>query len=566
MLPRALRTPCAAAALFFWALAAPAAPAATESRLALVIGNDAYNDSPLLNPVNDAKAVSAALRSAGFEVIERHNQGAVEMRRAIREFGERLRGKGVGLFYFAGHGVQVNGRNFLVPARADIKYEDEIEDQSVDVALVLNKLESAKARVSLVILDACRNNPFVRGSRSAQQGLAAMEAPIGSLIAYATSPGQVASDGTGRNGLYTEYLVREMQRPGLKVEDVFKRVRAAVRLASNGRQVPWENTSLEGDFYFRPGSAEAAISAQESRRQQEAEIQRAVADALLRSKEEADRERKRLEAAFVERLEAEREAIRREAMERIAAAEKAALAAGARPGPAAPPPAEPAARSEEPDPILVALSGSVLDSRPRTVPEPAARALVASPPQAGDRWVFHREIRDGEAVTRRNYLTWTVASVDAGGYEVEASDSSTPWRFDASGNVLAAVAPGQRNPVAYDPLDPVFRFPLETGSKWKLQSRERRSGVEVRVESTVTVIGWEAVKVPAGAFQALKVSKVATAQWEPFPGQIENSKRLVNYWYVPSIHTFARFETLEVTTGGLVLVDQAWELDSFKLN
>jgi uncharacterized caspase-like protein len=564
MLPTILRTACAVAALSSWALAAPAA---VESRLALVIGNDAYQDSPLLNPVNDAKAVSAALRSAGFEVIERHNQGAVEMRRAIREFGEKLRGRDVGLFYFAGHGVQVNGRNFLVPARADIRHEDEIEDQSVDVALVLNKLESAKARVSLVILDACRNNPFVRGSRSAQQGLAAMEAPIGSLIAYATSPGQVASDGTGRNGLYTEHLVREMQRPGLKVEDVFKRVRAAVRLASSGRQVPWENTSLEGDFYFRPGSAEATISVQETRRQQEAEIQRAVADALLRSKEEAERERKRLEAAFAERLEAEREAIRREALERIAAAEKAAQAAGARLGPAAPPPAEPAARGEEPpDPILVALSGSVPDSRPRTVPEPAARALVASPPQAGDRWVFHREIRDGEAVTRRNYLTWTVASVDAGGYEVEASDSGTPWRFDASGNVLAAVAPGQRNPVAYDPLDPVFRFPLETGSRWELQSRERRSGVEVRVESTVTVIGWEAVKVPAGAFQALKVSKVATAQWEPFPGQIETSKRLVNYWYVPSIHTFARFETLEVTTGGQVLVDQAWELDSFKLN
>ncbi len=177
--------------------AAAAAPAG-EARIALVIGNGAYKDSPLLNPVNDAKAVSAALRDAGFEVIERHDQGAVEMRRAIREFGEKLRGKGAGLFYFAGHGVQVNGRNFLIPANADIKYEDEIEDQSVDVALVLNKMESAKARINLVVLDACRNNPFVRGSRSAQSGLAAMEAPIGSLIAYATSPGQVASDGRGR--------------------------------------------------------------------------------------------------------------------------------------------------------------------------------------------------------------------------------------------------------------------------------------------------------------------------------------------------------------------------------
>src|SRR5512139_1222232 len=315
-----MRAALLAPALALSALAAGPAAAAEEARVALVIGNAAYRDSPLVNPVNDAKAISAALRAAGFEVSERHNQGAAEMRGAIREFGEKLRGKGAGLFYFAGHGVQVNGRNFLIPANADIKYEDEIEDQSVDVSLVLNKMESAKARINLVILDACRNNPFVRGSRSAQQGLAAMEAPIGSLIAYATSPGQVASDGLGKNGLYTQYLVREIERPGLKVEDVFKRVRAAVRQASNGRQVPWENTSLEGDFYFRqPERTDPAAGAQEARRQQQAEIERAVAEALSRSKEEADRERKRLEAAFAEKLETEREAMRREAMDRIAA-------------------------------------------------------------------------------------------------------------------------------------------------------------------------------------------------------------------------------------------------------
>jgi uncharacterized caspase-like protein len=561
--------------------AATAAGAAAESRVALVIGNEAYKDSPLANPVNDARAVSAALRAAGFEVIERHNLGALEMRRAIREFGEKLRGKGAGLFYFAGHGVQVNGRNFLIPANADIKYEDEIEDQSVDVSLVLNKMESAKARINLVILDACRNNPFVRGSRSAQQGLAAMEAPIGSLIAYATSPGQVASDGLGKNGLYTQFLVREIERPGLKVEDVFKRVRAAVRQASNGRQVPWENTSLEGDFYFRPGErAEAAVSAQEARRRQEAEIQRAVAEALSRSKEEADRERKRLEAAFAEKLETEREAFRREALERIAAAEKAAQAAAARPASSfsAPPPAPvPAAAAEAPaaqepapqepgDPILLAMAADVLDSKLKPVPDAVARALEPPPRQPGDRWVYQREIRDGEAITRRNYLTLTVTAADAAGYEVETSDSGIPLRLDASGNVFSMPAPKGGGALVFDPVDPRFRFPLKPGDSWSAPSKEVFPQFVRNADNRITVLGWESLTVPAGTFQALKVSKVSNKDWSPFPGQSVTSKRVTHWWYVPALRTFARYETLEVNQRGEVLADQSWELDSFKLN
>ena len=571
-----MRSLLSALVLLAAALAPAGARAAAESRIALVIGNEAYKDSPLANPVNDAKAVSAALRAAGFEVIERHNQGAVEMRRAIREFGEKLRGKGAGLFYFAGHGVQVNGRNFLIPANADIRYEDEIEDQSVDVSLVLGKMESAKARINLVILDACRNNPFVRGSRSAQQGLAAMEAPIGSLIAYATSPGQVASDGQGRNGLYTQFLVREIERPGLKVEDVFKRVRAAVRQASNGRQVPWENTSLEGDFYFRPGErAEAAVSVQEARRQQEAEIQRAVAEALSRSREEADRERKRLEAAFAEKLEVERESFRRDALERIAAAEKAAQAADSRPASSfsAPPPepvpvaaVEAPAAQEPGDPILLAMAADVLDSKLKPVPEAVARALEPPARQVGDRWVYHREIRDGEALTRRNYVTLTLTASDANGFEVETSDSGTPIRFDPDGNVFSMPAPRGGGTLVFDPVDSRFRFPLQPGDSWSARSREVSPQFVKEADSRITVMGWESLKVPAGSFQALKVSQVSNKNWTPFPGQSAASKRVTHLWYVPALRTFARYETLEVTARGEVLADQSWELDSFKLN
>ena len=562
---------------------AAAAIPAGESRVALVIGNAAYRDSPLANPVNDAKAISEALRAAGFEVIERHDQGAVEMRRAIREFGEKLRGKGAGLFYFAGHGVQVNGRNYLIPANADIKYEDEIEDQSVDVSLVLSKMESAKARISLVILDACRNNPFVRGSRSAQQGLAAMEAPIGSLIAYATSPGQVASDGLGRNGLYTQYLVREIERPGLKVEDVFKRVRAAVRQASNGRQVPWENTSLEGDFYFRvPERTDPAPSAQESRRQQQEAIERAVSEALLRSKEETERERRRMESAFAEKLEAEREAMRRDAMERIAAAQKAAetpaLAAAAQKAAETPALAAaaqktaetPALAAAEPpgDPIMLAMAADVLDSKLRPVPEPVARGVVPPTPVLGDQWVFHREIRDGDAVTRRNYLTMTVSKAGEGGYEVQSSASDIPYRYDASGNVLSQPAPAGHGVLAIEPADSFFRYPLEIGKSWTARSREVLPDVVRKSDDKVAVLGWEDVKVPAGSFHALKISKVTDYSFDPMPGRGAEltSRRVTTIWFVPALRTFARYEAREVNSRAGVVLDQSWELDSFKLN
>jgi hypothetical protein len=230
----------------------PAPVAAAEQRVALVIGNGQYRDSPLLNPVNDARAVAEALGRAGFRVVQKENAGRAEMQLALRDFGDALKGGGVGLFYFAGHGVQVKGRNYLVPVDASIEREDEVAYNSVDANQVLDKMEAAGNRLNIVILDACRNNPFARSFRSASAGLAQMEAPVGTFVAFATAPGSVASDGQGKNGLYTQHLLRAMLRPGVKIEDVFKDVRAGVRRDSQGRQVPWENTSLEGDFVFVP--------------------------------------------------------------------------------------------------------------------------------------------------------------------------------------------------------------------------------------------------------------------------------------------------------------------------
>ncbi len=253
--------------IFIALLVAPLAGAALAAatldsgpRVALVVGNSAYRTAPLANPLNDARAVSAQLRQLGFKVISLENASQKQMFEAVRQFGDQLQG-GVGLFYYAGHGVQVKGRNFLVPVDAAIEREDEVPYKAFDVGQVLEKMESAKNPLNIVILDACRNNPFARGARSGTTGLAQMDAPTGSIVAFATSPGAEAADGSAGNGLYTSHLLRNMATPGLKVEDVFKRTRVAVKQASNGRQIPWESTSLEGDFYFAAGSAPAAAAA-----------------------------------------------------------------------------------------------------------------------------------------------------------------------------------------------------------------------------------------------------------------------------------------------------------------
>ena len=243
-------------------LAFPACGANELPRHALVIGNSQYKSSPLPNASNDARAIAKTLSAVGFRVRSLEDASQKQMMEAIRAFGDDLKGGAVGLFYFAGHGVQVKGRNFLIPSDADIRREDEIPYQSIDANQVLDKMESAKNSVNIMILDACRNNPFARSARSSATGLAQMDAPVGTLIAFATAPGAEASDGLGDHGVYTEHMLKHMTQPGLKIEDLFKRVRVGVRSDTRNKQIPWENTSLEGDFYFvPPASGPTASSA-----------------------------------------------------------------------------------------------------------------------------------------------------------------------------------------------------------------------------------------------------------------------------------------------------------------
>ncbi len=224
-----------------------------DAKLALVIGNGSYR-LPLNNALNDADDMARTLRQLGFQVLLRKDLDLRQMEEAVRTFGDQLQVSAVGLFYYAGHGVQVGGFNYLVPIDAHIKREDEIKYQSLSADLVLEKMRSAEGRTNIVILDACRNNPFLHSRALAGAGgLAPMNAPSGTIIAYATGPNAVASDGLdGRNGLYTSHLLKSIVRPGTPIEQVFKEVRVHVRADSGGQQTPWETSSLQGDFFFVP--------------------------------------------------------------------------------------------------------------------------------------------------------------------------------------------------------------------------------------------------------------------------------------------------------------------------
>jgi hypothetical protein len=228
----------------------PTAAVPSERRTALVIGNGRYPVGPLGNPPNDAKAVAAALRSASFDVTVKLDVDRDGMKRAIDDLGASLLKGGIGLFFYAGHGAQVNGENYLVPIDAKITREEDIDIEAVALNRVLSRLDAANNRMNFVILDACRDNPFAKKFRGGERGLALASAPEGTFISYATAPGAVAADGAGSNSPFSAALARNLITRGLRVEDVFKAVRREVKQVTQGRQTPWESSSLDADFWF----------------------------------------------------------------------------------------------------------------------------------------------------------------------------------------------------------------------------------------------------------------------------------------------------------------------------
>ena len=231
--------------------------AATERWTALVIGNGSYDVGPLKNPVNDATDMAHVLTNLGFSVTLKQNVEKRALEDSIKEFGRKLNAGGVFLFYYAGHGVQVEGRNYLIPVGARIDDANDVKYEAVSLLRVLEAIEGAKTTVNIVILDACRDNPYARSFRSASRGLAIIPTtPSGTIISYATAAGQVSRDGEERNSPYTAALIKHIQEPGLTLEQVFKRVRNTLDKMTGGKQVPVEYTNLKADFYFKYGGGD----------------------------------------------------------------------------------------------------------------------------------------------------------------------------------------------------------------------------------------------------------------------------------------------------------------------
>lgn len=250
---------CAVIAAIF--LCPTHAAAEAEARLALVIGNSAYAPSPLKNPRNDAELVARSLVSVGFEVTTLLDADRPRIKSAIASFSQKLRTtESIGLFYFAGHGVQLDGENYLIPAGAAIATNDDVRQFGIDLEAVLRDMARAPGRLNIAIVDACRDNPLAATSTALSRGLAPVTAPSGTFIAYATAPGNVALDGTGANSPYSAALAAAIPATGIPLEEVFRRTRRKVLEETAGQQTPWEHSSITTEFFFRPKSAAPEIS------------------------------------------------------------------------------------------------------------------------------------------------------------------------------------------------------------------------------------------------------------------------------------------------------------------
>jgi len=295
------------------AMITPLQPVQTQlEQVALVIGNNDYGFAPLENAVNDATRVAAVLKQKGFKVLLRTNLTYARMMDAVREFEVELAAKkDVGLLFYAGHGVQIKGENFLIPINnQEMRNEMDVQDKALNVEDMTRRMKESRVKLSVVILDACRDNPFksTTTSRSLTRGLTPMQVAEGMVIAFATDPGSTASDGDGGQGLYTKYLVEALQTPGLEIEKVFKQVLKRVKDASGGKQKPWYNASVEGTFCF--GGCEnsdkaAAEAAEDERKRVLAEQQRIAAEKATAAKVAED-ERKRVLAEQQQKIATEK--------------------------------------------------------------------------------------------------------------------------------------------------------------------------------------------------------------------------------------------------------------------
>ena len=512
-----------------WAADPLSAASADPSRLALIIGNSAYRAAPLVNPANDARAITSLCAQAGFTVDSRLDATRSDMMAAIERFGAAVKRPETRqvLFYYAGHGAQLDWRNYLLPVDAVVENQDQIKERCVDLGLLLGQLSAAKGKTFIVILDACRNNPFGTAYRPQQKGLSQFDAPVGSLLAYATSPGNVASDGDGGNGLYTENLVRELAQRGTRIEDALKRVRLNVRLASRGQQIPWETTSLESDvFLFSEGRK--ALSEDELEALAEADVaewtriksSRQVDDWVSYLRRFPNGRFAEIAQVRLVRLLAEKE----KPVDLMAP--PAALIkplAVASPAPVAAPSAKAAL------PAIDVHAGVAVPTliAPSVNPFSAGRFPLGRVYTVGDEAV----IRQSDILTgiEENVRKLRVTRVDYDEDRVEFNEGR--WVTDLMGNFIKIGEAEFDTPVQWTPAE------LQVGKKWTAAFRRTQEGETSSVSLNMQVVRREKITVPAGVFDTFRIEGEG---WNKTHG----NRREVRLWLVPGLNFPVRSESV----------------------
>jgi uncharacterized caspase-like protein len=480
----------------------PAWAAGDPSRLALVIGNGAYADAPLINPVNDAKAMAGLLDQAGFTVSSHLNATRTDMLAAIERFGAAVRKAETQqvMLYFAGHGVQLDWRNYLLPVDAKAETAEQLRASCVDLNQLIGELGKSKGKTFIIMLDACRNNPFGRSYQPEHKGLSQFDAPAGSLLAYATSPGNVASDGAGGNGLYTENLVRELSVKGAKIEDALKRVRLNVRLASKGAQIPWETTSLESDVYIFNGGHKKLSEAEQERL-----IEKDVAEwGRIKSSSRIDDY-----AAYLRQFPNGRfaEIVQVRLTRLLAEAEQARSPLAA----AAPAGSEPTIRLGAGLPVPQFMA-------PTHNPYSAGSYPLGRNFSVGDT----ATLRQTEAISGAEKGTHTVrvTRVDRAADRVEYSNGNIS---DLMGNTL------KQGPREYDVPVQVFPAELQIGHKWTAAFQVTLRGTTTKAYYDNKVVKRETITVPAGTFDTFLL------EGQGFNVTEGNSMKLA-LWIVPGLN------------------------------
>ena len=515
----------------------PAAAAADPSRLALVVGNDAYPGAPLSNAVNDAKAMAALLGEAGFGVDLRTNVDWTAFGDATRQFAEAAQKSDVKLvfFYYAGHGAQLDWRNYLLPVDARVNTSVDLPAQCVDLASLLTGLSRAKGKTFVIVLDACRDNPFGASFRPVQKGLSQFDAPSGSLLAFSTAPGRVAADASGasaQSGLYAEHLVRELSVRATRLEDALKRVRLAVRIASKGAQVPWESTSLESDVFLFPAARKLTEAELEAEIQRELDAWNRVKGskepnewtAFLRdypSGRFAEIAQTRL-AYFAARDEAARAPVQ------IAAAPAQSALPALSPVPAqgeAPTVAAPTIvlaepRVREPAQLVVEAGRDVpVLMRPSANPNSAGTYAIDRGYSVGDEVVYLQSDPVYGGATKT--LTWRITGVDLDADRIEINNGFIV--LDSMGNPLVW------DGATYEPRLQAVPSEVQLGRRWTTNFALTRGADVSESYYDYVVAARERIKLPFGEVEAFRIDG------EGFNRRY-GTRLSIRHWLVPGVH------------------------------